>query len=1260
MFEKGSVTLDDFSGGFTDLYLKCSPNQSKTLTNLFLTADKKLIVRPGSTLLYGTTDGQLPSGSQFVTGLIDYDTGTALLHVSHREIFWYNTVLNTPFSGAIGWNTLIGPTSNPALSAGSASHSVSWAGWNAHIFVTTDSTSSNVMKIYADGTNPPILKVRNAGLPRLAETANYVSATEEANCVILANAIRASMLAHFANTDSHTVADTTSGVSIAAACTNLATALTLAGTLLNAYYAHYKDSITAISPYHVYGINNGQKNPILTPITQRLSTTNAPVTLVELAPILNDLKNVYNEHEGDVDTHIDNGQITSGPTIGANQVKIFLTNLASTNGTTNPSVITSATYSFVAGDVGKTLVITAGTNWTQASYTIVSVLAGAATLSAAVGTNATLSGGSGNFHANEIIELTTGPSITRNLTRIYAVVNGLKENINAHINDIGITVVGDSIDVGPTTNEFTVTSLLNGEDFTDFVNNTVVVSPGMPISQMDDGRHYRGTPLIAEVGSKAAGSAILVMNNSATTTEVGAIMYTDIHTSLSLYPMHYKATPVITAANATTPWTLVELLFDIRKKLATHITEAVEEGNQIYYHKNSPTLSTQALADLVDYRFLSFWLGGFTSANSFDPGEAPVRIPDYRNGFSDLQLNAIIAAIEEAVVIHNSHDSDTAAHGSNLLFQKHHQQVIEDIDFKAYKYAIHYQYEYTVGTLSFVDKGPITFIGEDSDILVSLVDNENILVQNIPAITNSTTGNYDTAVITVQIYRTLDTGTIFYKVGQVTNGTTTFTDNISDVDLVNSTTLYTTDGSVENDPPPIAKYLHTVNNILYYGNCKEGTEILKNRIRQSIQGDPDSVPGDFFVDLDDEVTGISSFNGKPIAFTSTSVYRLDGQFDFLGRGFIAGERLYKGDGCVSHNSIVQIKEGIVWAGNNGFYYSDGYNVIQINEDWTTTYKALDENAITAGKNKTLICGAYDPRDGRVWWGTSSNGVGSFSNTNNQCYVLDTRWGLTKNSTFSLVNNPPAGTFYGFTCHSIIFYDEIIRGSNHGHIYQHKDTAYLTDPRENTSGSLMPTWGGKALIYDWVSVASDLGDSKNRKWVPDMSFILKNTGGASVQINSINDDGLRTDALKVFRARGRTGYIEEKRWFAKGGLRCGYKQVEFTNGFVETFKSDDYATATRTTTTTITIDSGSWPTDPIDHFLYLIDDLYVTAYLITARTATVLTVIGSLPIGSGKKWIMKGYPKDERFNLQSITINYSARSNSQDTFKGNAEDVGGNA
>lgn len=72
------------------------------------------------------------------------------------------------------------------------------------------------------------------------------------------------------------------------------------------------------------------------------------------------------------------------------------TNLASSNGSTNPCIVTSASHNFVAADVGNLLNISAGTNWLTGAgirYQIVSVSANAATLDRACGSAASLTNG---------------------------------------------------------------------------------------------------------------------------------------------------------------------------------------------------------------------------------------------------------------------------------------------------------------------------------------------------------------------------------------------------------------------------------------------------------------------------------------------------------------------------------------------------------------------------------------------------------------------------------------------------------------------------------------------------------------------------------------------------------------------------------------------------------------------------------------------------------------------------------------------------
>ena len=76
-----------------------------------------------------------------------------------------------------------------------------------------------------------------------------------------------------------------------------------------------------------------------------------------------------------------------------NSAQFSGTDLASTNGTTNPCVVTSATHNFVATDVDNIIQISAGTNWTAGFYQIVSTATNAATLDRACGSSATLSSG---------------------------------------------------------------------------------------------------------------------------------------------------------------------------------------------------------------------------------------------------------------------------------------------------------------------------------------------------------------------------------------------------------------------------------------------------------------------------------------------------------------------------------------------------------------------------------------------------------------------------------------------------------------------------------------------------------------------------------------------------------------------------------------------------------------------------------------------------------------------------------------------------
>ena len=88
--------------------------------------------------------------------------------------------------------------------------------------------------------------------------------------------------------------------------------------------------------------------------------------------------NIFEINSGATASNVNGGGFNPG---NAN----MMTDLAATSATGNTPSVTSATYTFVAGDVGHYVYIKSGTDWTPGWYPIASVTGGAATLSAAVG-----------------------------------------------------------------------------------------------------------------------------------------------------------------------------------------------------------------------------------------------------------------------------------------------------------------------------------------------------------------------------------------------------------------------------------------------------------------------------------------------------------------------------------------------------------------------------------------------------------------------------------------------------------------------------------------------------------------------------------------------------------------------------------------------------------------------------------------------------------------------------------------------------------
>jgi hypothetical protein len=586
-----------------------------------------------------------------------------------------------------------------------------------------------------------------------------------------------------------------------------------------------------------------------------------------------------------------------------------------------------------------------------------------------------------------------------------------------------------------------------------------------------------------------------------------------------------------------------------------------------------------------------------------------------------------------------------------------------------YVYAFLYFYEYTAGSVLFQDFGP-TVLVELSNAGAPEADTVNIT--SIPVLANSTTLNYDTSNIKVHIYRTENNGITFYKVGEVTNGTTTFNDNVADTTIINNLLLYTNGGVLDNDPPPKAKYVHVVNSIGYFCHVQEGSEVFKNRVRQSIIDDIDSCPVDCYVDVPDEIVGVSSYNDNPLIFTKSRVVRLNGYINELGQGQITYEDITKNIGCFSHRSIVQTRFGVFWAGIDGFYWTNGFDYKKISDSINDRYK----NATDTVLKQSRIYGTYDNNENRVYFGVQCEQ----SSSDNDCiFALDLRWGIREESTFTTMSN---GTYFAPT--ALAFYNgDLLRGDYRGYILKHNDS-YRSDVMIDDTSS-PADWDQAAIVPLYRSTILDFGIPKIRKFVPKILTTFQNQTNIAVQISAVNDNTSTQRDCYPIRYRNNILWgdetviwgdesllwnfqndIEEIRRFPARGLRCSKIEIIIQPSFTNIYRSDSVCPATvDDIAKTATLDdlSLAFPSSLVDLYITFEADDYEKQYRITERnSATEITfqdTTNSSPTGS-QKWVIRGIPKNEVINPISYVLYYAPLTDqSFKTYRSEQDSSGGN-
>lgn len=734
------------------------------------------------------------------------------------------------------------------------------------------------------------------------------------------------------------------------------------------------------------------------------------------------------------------------------------------------------------------------------------------------------------------------------------------------------------------------------------------------------------------------------------------------------------AAPTVTAGTSDTLSKACALANRIKQAYNNHINNGANVHNAIDATNTIAAVNATTLAQL---KTLTAELLTDYTAHEKDGEKASGWTYHYAQEGSDHSLTSIIApttlgecvdALNALKAKYNTHNSDVREHHDIFVGASGDDVETADVETHNYIYSFLYFFSYTVGNITFQDFGPTT------QVTVSDVDKPdvtNAAISSIAVLANSTTDNYDTATITVKIYRTEDAGLTSYYVGQVTNGTTTYTDSTSDATLATSTVLYTDGGVLDNDPPPKCKYVVVANNMGWYFHTSESSSTYPTRIRQSVQFDFDSVPGSFYKDLESPIVGVGVIGIYPIVFCQDRIYRIEGFFDLTGRGDIEPREIIRSIGGINHNSIVQTRYGLFFAGTDGFYFTDGYSVTKVSKEFNATYKAFTDTATKQGN----IYGMFEAVRNRIWWTVQSD---SSSSDNDACYVADLNYGISENMPFTTFSG---GTSFAPT--ALLYYNNTVyRADKRGYLLTH-DEDLRTDPKIDTS-AVPSAWVEKTIIYNYVSAAWDFGNESIIKWVPKMTLYAKNASNASVGIKSLNDITVVSDELKEIRISSNILWEDEtvvwgddtliwnydkvikvQRRFPAGGLRCSYKQIQLTNSYTIITNSDSLGVsavnASLKTVTLSTAPTNIWPSQSVDYYISFEEDDYTQDFLVTARTSSVLTYSdpGNVSVtAASSKWLLRGYRKGDVLSLLNFSLYHGFLSDSQSRF--HTSETGSNA
>ena len=1249
------LQFNDFSGGLTDRTLPGQHNMYSVADNMLIEHDKSIYSRDGFDI-YSNTAYQLTAAER-VAKLINFNKDSELLAVQNKQL---------QYLSAGAWTNLLGPTTNKAFNTNTAASLIDQAQWNQHLYLASDS-GDPVIKYYRD--SGAVARMRTAGLPKPSVTNNYQT-TQGTNdvddplkitaAIALAVDIKTQLQAHVNDYGVSPAAHIAQDLAVYNALnalttpTNLATLITYTKALRTQYNAHVADARLSLTAqvYHIEvsdlgsaGSSTGIKDPILNILADTSTPSDVNLdTCDEVIRVLNNLRTIYNLHALAPITHNNATQTSAG--WGAHLVTVAQIDTAATTPATVANLNTflnyvnylKAEYNAHAANVGPTSFMHA-----QADSLNYVRIADATDLCTGVALLGCL-----YYHYGQHIEKANAQLDPASLIRpFYTPTQQMTYIFKGDVTNGNATIAN----VTPDPSTFV---LPNGY----FVakRTSDITSPYT---------NWRGNDLFALNATVSSKTATTIVMSSVATGTTGtytfAFHWNGIHTDVER-----STSAVLTSSGASKAF--LDIFDPFLEDLSSCGLLATTIAGYFKAHEISglTAITEEELLNgaygIVQPRKNTTYYAPIT-----DSGTSEYLPPHVPNSVA-ASLNTNTFFFPSLTTLNNIFARSIADSGVGYFEA--------GLTVANYLYKQTYRYAYTVGTKTFVDES------EPSNILsvqsfVSPADATSgsttwadyIGIAGIPVLTNASNQNWDTSVLTKRFYRTIGDGTVYYLAKEVSNATTSLQDFMDDTNLILQESLYTNGGVVGNGLPPSAKFIHVVDNRMYYATGR--------LLYQSLSDDPDSVPSTFFDTFDEDITGLSSTRSNLVVFTAQNVYRVDGVFDELGQGFMRHEKIFDTTGNVAPYSPVKTDVGVFFLGKNGVYYTDGFQCFRITQNHDTFTSYVE----TTGQ-KNAVQGVYNQLEKKLYFVIKSTDSLSAPD---MLAVYDIHFGVKVDAVPNTKFSGGFDAYTGFNPTSLcVFSALLVYGDSDGYILKQTPGVYV-DRLKNT-GVAATSWDYRAVLWDFKTCNEDFGSPNFRKYFTRLNTEFEQYTNISVQIRSDADKGRIISDLPIIRSRKLLdwgdskidwtssvytaksgGVIDEFRRFkGDGSLRSNYRAIEFRNAYCVIAASDQMGNINVTNIsanlwalTLINTPTIKWPLYSVGYFVRINS----VDYPITVRTSdSVVRVSDSglapLSVQSNIEYEIWGYPKNEKVNLNNFDINYEFLGQLQKDYGGTTTTDGG--